>query len=86
LYSQINAGIFIIGNKIVSISGQARNGFDSRRKPASWEWWCWGLFLSPVFDLGQEMALCSQTIPQNVCRFAKNVISLHRQSARVLVT
>jgi hypothetical protein len=37
LYSQINAGIFIIGNKIVSISGKARNGFDSRRKPASWE-------------------------------------------------
>ena len=37
-------------------------------------------------DLGQEKMLCSQTISKNVCRFAKNVIPLHCQSARVLVT
>lgn len=41
---------------------------------------------SGYVDLSQEKMLCSQTIPENVCRFAKNVVPLHRQSARVLET
>ncbi len=41
---------------------------------------------SGYVDLSQEKVLCTQTILENVWWSTQNVIPLHRQSARVLVT